>query len=973
MANYTALKQSIRQIVKSNHANEIDGPDLQGVLISMVNSLGADFQFAGIATLNTNPGTPDQKVAYLAVQAGYYANFGLRVASGEIAFLVYNTSWTKVSCPTPANSTQAAIMAAGKYFNFSYQFGNATSGLLRYTDGEPFSPTGNYQYSDDYMPVFPGQTLKTNAIGTVTAAALVFYDANRVFLSAEHSTGSLTTVTVPSGAYFVRLSSESGISNTYLDNVAGDVPDFVADLQNSVFDIWRILTEQISFDYQIGRNLKPGLFRAGTGAIFEQHLPYQYCEDYFPVFPGQKLISSLYAVGSAIGIVWYDENKNYVGGVECFNNPNIFVIVPDGVQYMRVCAESNLAQRYVRNIPDIDTSAVNGQVFFDNNQSEYIIDAESGEFTPDTPEIQHPYSGQVTPEKRYIAFGFDDFRASDFSWVIPLFNKYGFHATFNRINRDARTQVNQKQLWNVINSRHEIGEHSIMHEQYVWLSPLFNGQNPSSPDGSQVPFPSNNDLRQSRGDGKNVFGKTITENVSFDGAQSTWPVVGVAWANLTDAQCQAIRDCYSVIRDEEYGLLLDNLSNEFLGTSGRSAGSWNGSQYTGGIFTGCKTSANHEIWERICLIEQRYYLKVFNLNWRFRTWSLPGAKNSKLYFESSGKYYFDRAMTQFANCLASFTSTLYANKLRSWVDVLREFGYNNVHDSDYPSRNDGNSLPQMARNLTINASFSKRDALIYPTLRTVKWWGYGSFIRSFFGTSKEYAKLMYNAQFNGSRDTNGFFQSIEDVRRFTSQGIITGCVWDSNDLFEEKVYLEGVLQYCKATGVEVITKQEAMEIAMRRQVLAGNLIYNPRLRNTAKEFLPDADVPTNPDGYEGNCSVSVIDNVPILIASGATYYKHYGIPTGRKLRYRAEIKGNGVIGLYKLRNKSGFYNSEDVSITSRQISNADFAEVTIDFTIADAALETWNGITEDLGEKVCAMSIKYPAGFQVRNISLQIV
>lgn len=40
--------------------------------------------------------------------------------------------------------------------------------------------------------------------------------------------------------------------------------------------------------------------------------------------------------------------------------------------------------------------------------------------------------GFPSERERLVAIGFDDFRASDFALVAPLFEKYGARATFNR-------------------------------------------------------------------------------------------------------------------------------------------------------------------------------------------------------------------------------------------------------------------------------------------------------------------------------------------------------------------------------------------------------------------------------------------------------------------------------------------------------------------------------------------------------------
>ena len=96
MANYANLKAAINANIKTNDNEEITGAILNAQLIAMVNSLGAGYQFVGIATPSTDPGTPDQNVYYVAAQAGTYTNFGgLVVNEGEVAVLMYNGTWSK--------------------------------------------------------------------------------------------------------------------------------------------------------------------------------------------------------------------------------------------------------------------------------------------------------------------------------------------------------------------------------------------------------------------------------------------------------------------------------------------------------------------------------------------------------------------------------------------------------------------------------------------------------------------------------------------------------------------------------------------------------------------------------------------------------------------------------------------------------------------------------------------------------------
>ena len=98
MANYQLLKADIDAKVYQNGAQEITGANLNAVLNAMVTTLGAEYQFAGVATTATNPGTPDAKVFYIANGKGTYTNFGgLEVTEDDVVVLYWDSSWHKVS------------------------------------------------------------------------------------------------------------------------------------------------------------------------------------------------------------------------------------------------------------------------------------------------------------------------------------------------------------------------------------------------------------------------------------------------------------------------------------------------------------------------------------------------------------------------------------------------------------------------------------------------------------------------------------------------------------------------------------------------------------------------------------------------------------------------------------------------------------------------------------------------------------
>lgn len=94
MANYTNLKNIIDQYITTNGQGDITGAILNGVLKSIVNSIGAEFLFAGVAEPTTNPGSPDQNVFYIAIKGGTYTNFGNVVIPNGITIFKWNGSWS---------------------------------------------------------------------------------------------------------------------------------------------------------------------------------------------------------------------------------------------------------------------------------------------------------------------------------------------------------------------------------------------------------------------------------------------------------------------------------------------------------------------------------------------------------------------------------------------------------------------------------------------------------------------------------------------------------------------------------------------------------------------------------------------------------------------------------------------------------------------------------------------------------------
>jgi lysophospholipase L1-like esterase len=96
MGNYKQLKAAIAAVIKANGMQEITGDVLQATLLSLVSNIGDNATFAGMATPNTNPGTPDQNIFYLAAKPGVYSNFGgVELTDQVLIFTNKNGIWVK--------------------------------------------------------------------------------------------------------------------------------------------------------------------------------------------------------------------------------------------------------------------------------------------------------------------------------------------------------------------------------------------------------------------------------------------------------------------------------------------------------------------------------------------------------------------------------------------------------------------------------------------------------------------------------------------------------------------------------------------------------------------------------------------------------------------------------------------------------------------------------------------------------------
>lgn len=135
MANYQILKADIDEKIYENAQQKITGANLNSVLNAMVATLGAGYQFAGVATIDTNPETYDAKIFYIANGKGTYTNFGgINVTEDDVIILYYDTSWHKVATGIASNGKLTELESKTSEIKNSVQDLNGDT--LYVTDGE---------------------------------------------------------------------------------------------------------------------------------------------------------------------------------------------------------------------------------------------------------------------------------------------------------------------------------------------------------------------------------------------------------------------------------------------------------------------------------------------------------------------------------------------------------------------------------------------------------------------------------------------------------------------------------------------------------------------------------------------------------------------------------------------------------------------------------------------------------------------
>ena len=183
MGNYEQLKQAVSDVIKTNGNQEITGAILQNALLSIISTIGTNATFAGIATPETNPGTPDQNVFYIAVQSGVYSNFdGYKLEDEIVLFLNESQSWKHVLCNI-YNKDKVKKNAANNISNIIDVIGTKTNVYVNKSGEEVYTTAANrelYEIDLSRIPIGTIVKIKYKSLGSSAYGITVYNEAGAV-------------------------------------------------------------------------------------------------------------------------------------------------------------------------------------------------------------------------------------------------------------------------------------------------------------------------------------------------------------------------------------------------------------------------------------------------------------------------------------------------------------------------------------------------------------------------------------------------------------------------------------------------------------------------------------------------------------------------------------------------------------------------------------------------------------------------
>lgn len=318
MSNYNSLKTTIDANIKQNGNQEITGQILNSVLNQMVTTLGAGYQFAGVATLDpaTDPGSPDAKVFYIANGKGKYEKFGgLEVTEDDVVVLYWDSAWHKVA--TGIASQEKLSELDNRVTDIEIDVDELNSGVFNDTnysnniriniEGKEYHD--NRYITTDYVDIFGSVYFKIELDSSDANTRVSVFDENKTFIDSYSLNGYETsgrTIKTLENYKYVKVTFKKEVSET--DRIYVAIRD-----AGGYMEQWRPEISRTSLS-----NFDNRIKKIESGSI--EQVVINYKENTLIDIKGDELLLKGYAVSDYINLstAWNDQWKVFLENTNAY-------------------------------------------------------------------------------------------------------------------------------------------------------------------------------------------------------------------------------------------------------------------------------------------------------------------------------------------------------------------------------------------------------------------------------------------------------------------------------------------------------------------------------------------------------------------------------------------------------------------------------------------------------------------------------
>ena len=233
---YDQIKESIKAVIKENGNYEITGNVLQAVLLSMVDTLGPEYQFLGIATKSTVPVVVEGNSFYITTEVGTYTNFK---NSGNTTITVNQLGILTSTNGTAWNFTPIFIgvsKGGGEVFN-DYD-NNTAAGNKSHAEGAKTKASGDNSHAEGNSTVASGLNSHTEGYNTKATKSNSHAEGRNTTASGDYSHAEgISTVASGFGSHAEGQETTAGAANAHAEGqgtVTKEVGGHVAGKYNAV-------------------------------------------------------------------------------------------------------------------------------------------------------------------------------------------------------------------------------------------------------------------------------------------------------------------------------------------------------------------------------------------------------------------------------------------------------------------------------------------------------------------------------------------------------------------------------------------------------------------------------------------------------------------------------------------------------------------------------------------------------------------